>query len=82
MSFDDFESRCSGGSRGVSGASNEPPLEPKLFSWGIAGKIGQTAKIEPPSANLNPRSKAPGSALAMKKFYHRLIPPLVVLNHH
>ena len=32
------------------------------FSWRISGKIGQTAQIEPPSANLNPRSKNPGSA--------------------
>ena len=53
----------SGGSRGGSGGSNEHPLEPKLFHFHgeFQEKIGQSAQIEPPSANLNPRSKIPGS---------------------
>ena len=51
---------------GGSGVSNEPLLKPKLFNChgGISGRIGQTAQIEPSSANLNPRSKNPGSAPA------------------
>ena len=48
------------------GGSNEPPLEPKLFHFHgeFQEKIGQTAQIEPPSANLNPQSKNPGSGPA------------------
>ena len=54
----------SGGSRGGSWDSNEPTLEPKLFHFHgeFQKKNGQTAQIEPLSANLNPRSKNPGSA--------------------
>ena len=54
----------SGGSRGGSGVqTNEPPLEPELFHFHgeFQEKNGQTAQTEPPSANLNPRSKNPGS---------------------
>ena len=55
----------SGGSRGGSGGSNEPLLSLNYFIFmGTLGKIVQTAHIEPPSANLNPRSKNPGSAPA------------------
>ena len=52
--------------RGI-GGSNEPPLEPKLFHFHgeFQEKIGQAAQIEPPSANLNPRSKNPGSGPVM-----------------
>ena len=54
--------------------SNEPPLEPKLFSFqgGISRHIDQTSQIEPPIANLNPRSKNPGSAPAV--FYCTIFP--------
>ena len=46
------------------GGSNEPPLEPKLFHFHgeFQGKLVKLHKSNPPSANLNPRSKNPGSA--------------------
>ena len=53
----------SGGSRGGSGGSNEPPFEPKLFHFHgeFQNKLVKLHKSNPPpSANLNPRSKDPG----------------------
>ena len=61
-------SLISGGSRGGSGGSNEPPLEPKLFHFHgeFQEKLDKLHKSNPVSANLNPRSKTknPGSAPA------------------
>ena len=53
----------SGGSRGGSGGSNEPPLDPKLFHFHgeFQEKLVRLHKSNPPSATLNPRSKNPGS---------------------
>ena len=61
----DWDLIPSGGSRGGSGGgSNEPPLEPKLFHFHgeFQVKLDKLHKSNPPSANLNPRSKNPGSA--------------------
>ena len=44
------------------GVQANPRLSLISFPWGISGSIGQSAQIEPPSANLNPWSKNPGSA--------------------
>ena len=66
------EKGCSGGSRGRSGGSNEPPLGPKLFHFHgeFREKLVKLHKSNPPQpptpptpwSNLNPRSKNPGSA--------------------
>ena len=65
-----FEPICktSGGSRGGwwgwGVARTPPPPAPwdQIFSWGILRQVGKIDQIEPPSANLNPLSKHPGSA--------------------
>ena len=61
--------KCSGGFRGGSGGSLEPPSGTKLFQFHgeIYKKLSKMLKTNPLLINLNPPSRNPGSAPEMIK---------------